>query len=348
MESRKFLESLSNESGVSGYESNLNDLISLEFQKYTDEIRIDNLGNIISVKKGKGNAKIMLAAHMDEIGLMINYIEENGLLRFTSVGGFDPRTIVGQEVIVHGKEKVLGIIGSKPPHLQEASEQDKSIKMEDMIIDIGYTYNRVKELVKIGDVVTIKRKMEVLKNNRVTGKALDNRAGVAVLLECAKELQKINHETNVYFVSTVQEEVSMAGAAVASYSIDPDIGIAVDVGFGHTPELDEASSIKLGLGPGITLGGNIHPNIRKELIEVANKYNIPYQNVITPGPTGTDANAMQVNRAGIPALVLSVPLRYMHTSVELIQLEDIKYTAQLLAFFISSVSDGNLEGLLCY
>lgn len=348
MESRIFLESLSNESGVSGYEANLNDLISSEFQKYTDETRIDNLGNIISIKKGKGNVIIMLAAHMDEIGLMINYIEENGLLRFTSVGGFDPRTIVGQEVIVHGKEKILGIIGSKPPHLQEESEQDKSIKMEEMIIDIGYPYDKVKELVKIGDVVTIKRNMEVLKNNRVTGKALDNRAGVVVLLECAKELQKINHEANVYFVSTVQEEVSMGGATVASYSIDPDIGIAVDVGFGYTPELDEASSIKLGQGPGITLGGNIHPNLRKELIEVANKYNIPYQNVITPGPTGTDANAMQVNRAGIPALVLSVPLRYMHTSVELIQLDDIKYTAQLLAFFISLVSDGNLEGLLCY
>lgn len=348
MEISKFLESLSNESGVSGYEYHLNDLITSEFKRYTDETRIDKLGNIISLKKGSGNTKIMLAAHMDEIGLMINFIEENGLLRFTSVGGFDPRTIIGQEVIVHGKEKLVGVIGSKPPHLQDPNEQDKSIKIEDMIIDIGYTYEKVKDLVKIGDIATIDRKMERLKNNRVSGKALDNRAGVAVLLECAKTLQKINHEVNVYFVSTVQEEESMSGATAASYDINPDIGIAVDVGFGHTPELDKSMTLNLGEGPGITLGSNIHPNLRKILIEIAKQYNIPYQNEITPGPTGTDAYAIQINRDGIPALVVSIPLRYMHTSVELIDLEDIKYTAQLLSFFISSISDDSAEGLLCY
>lgn len=348
MEISKFLECLSNESGVSGYEYNLNDIITSEFEKYTDETRVDNLGNIISFKKGTGNTKIMLAAHMDEIGLMINYIEENGLLRFTSVGGFDPRTIVGQEIIVHGKKKLFGVIGSKPPHLQESSEQDKSIKMEDMIIDVGYPYEEVIDLVQIGDIVTINRKLEHLKNNRVTGKALDNRAGVSALLQCAKELNKVNHEANIYFVSTVQEEESMGGAQTASFDINPHIGIAVDVGFGYTPELDKSSTINLGEGPGITLGGNIHPNLRKKLIEVAKQYNIPFQNEVTPGPTGTDAYAIQINRAGIPTLVLSIPLRYMHTSVEVIQLEDIKYTAQLLSFFISSISDENLEGLLCY
>lgn len=348
MKLSRFLESLSNENGISGYEHNLKKIITREFEKYTDETKVDSLGNIISLKKGTGNTKIMLAAHMDEIGLMVNFIEENGFLGFTSVGGFDPRTIIGQEVIVHGREKLLGVIGSKPPHLQDPSEQDNSIKMEDMIIDIGYSFEKVKKLVNIGDVVTINRKFEYLKNNRVTGKALDNRVGVTTLLECAKELQKISHEANVHFVSTVQEEVSMSGAITASYDINPDIGIAVDVGFGHTPELDNSISINLGEGPGVTLGGNIHPNLRKKLLEVAKEYNIPYQNVITPGPTGTDARAMQVNRAGMPALVLSVPLRYMHTSVELIQLEDIRYTAQLLSFFISSISDESLEGLLCY
>lgn len=348
MEFSMFLEALSNENGVSGYEYNLKDLITREFERYTDKTRIDNLGNIISFKKGNGNKKIMLAAHMDEIGLMINYIEDNGLLRFTSVGGFDPRTIIGQEVIVHGKEKLFGVIGSKPPHLQDPSEKDKSIKLEDMVIDIGYSYEKVSNLVNIGDIVTINRNMEYLKNNKVTGKALDNRVGVTVLLECAKELQRLNHDADVYFVSTVQEEISMSGVTVASYDIDPDFGIAVDVGFGHTPELDKSSSINLGEGPGITLGGNIHPGLRKNLLQVAKQYNIPFQNVVTPGATGTDASAMQVNRAGIPALVLSLPLRYMHTSVELIQLDDIRYTAQLLSFFISSISNESLEGLLCY
>lgn len=348
MELNKFLESLSNEHGVSGYEQNLNHLITYEFEKYTDETKFDKLGSIISIKKGNGNTKIMLAAHMDEIGLMVNYIEENGLLRFTSVGGFDPRTIIGQEVMVHGKEKVFGVIGSKPPHLQVPEEMNKSIKMEDMIIDIGYSYEKAKDLVEIGDIVTINRNFDYLKNNRVTGKALDNRVGLSVLLECAKELQKLKHDADVYFVSTVQEEVNMGGATTASYEIDPDFAIAVDVGFGNTPELDKSISINLGEGPGVTLGGNIHPNLRKKLVEVAKEYNIPFQNQITPGATGTDANAIQINRAGIPTLVLSVPLRYMHTSVEIIQLEDIKYAAQLLSFFISCISDENLEGLLCY
>lgn len=348
MKLSKFLESLSNGHGVSGYEQNLNHLITSEFKKYTDRTHIDKLGNIISVKKGRGKTKIMLAAHMDEIGLMVNYIEKNGLLRFTSIGGFDPRTIIGQEVIVHGKKEIFGVIGSKPPHLQDPEEMDKSIKMEDMIIDVGYSYEQVKELIEIGDIVTIDRKLEHLKNNRVTGKALDNRVGVAVLLECAKELQKIKHDADVYFVSTVQEEVSMGGATTASYEIDPDFAIAVDVGFGNTPEIDKSVSIVLGEGPGVTLGGNIHANLRKKLLEIGKEYNIPFQNQITPGGTGTDANAIQINRAGIPTLVLSVPLRYMHTSVEVIQLEDIKYTAQLLSFFISYVSDENLEGLLCY
>lgn len=348
MKFSNFLESISNENGVSGYEYNLNGLITEEFKKYTDETRIDSLGNIISFKKGNGNKKIMLAAHMDEIGLMVNYIEDNGLLRFTSIGGVDPRTIIGQEVIVHGKDNLFGVIGSKPPHLQDPEEQNKSIKLEDMIIDIGYPYEEVSKLVNIGDIVTINRDMEYLKNNKVTGKALDNRAGVTVLLECARQLQKLSHDFDVYFVSTVQEEVSMSGVTAASYNINPDFGVVVDVGFGHTPELDESSTINLGHGPGITLGGNIHPNLRKNLIDIANQYNIPYQNVITPGPTGTDANAMQVNRAGIPSLVLSVPLRYMHTSVELIQLEDIRYTAHLLSFFISSISDDRMEELLCY
>lgn len=350
MEGKSFLKLLSNSAGPSGYESNLEDTIIPVVREYTDDITVDKLGNIIALKKGTGskdNIKIALAGHMDEIGLMVKDIEENGFLRFTNIGGVDPRTVLGQEVIVHGKKDLFGVIGSKPPHLQEKSEQNKAIKMEDMIIDIGYSKEKVEDLINIGDPITIKRDFTELKGNRVAGKALDNKAGIVAIFECIKELKKLNHESDVYFISTVQEEVSMAGGLVSTYKINPDIGIAVDVGFGKTPELPN-NSLDLGAGVGITLGGNIHPNLRKHLIKIAKEYNIPFQTEVTPGPTGTDARAMQITREGIPSLVLSVPLRYMHTSVEVVDMEDIKNTGKLLAFFIASISKENLEGLLCY
>lgn len=350
METKLFLENLVNQYGVSGFEYDLADFISSEFSQYADEVTTDKLGNVIALKKGSGNEniKIMLAAHMDEIGLMINYIEDNGFLRFTNVGGIDPRTILGQEVIVHGKERLFGVIGSKPIHLQDQKEQEETVKMQDMIIDIGFSKEEAEKRVRIGDIVTIKREMTELKNNRVYGKAMDNRTGVAVLYQMMKELQKLKHEPDIYFVATVQEEVSMAGAVTSSFSIRPDLGIAVDVGFGKTPELNKWQSIELGEGPGITLGGNIHPGLRKKLIETANEYNIPQQMVVTPGPTGTDARAMQVNMDGIPCLVVDIPLKYMHTSVEVADMDDIDKTAKLLSFYINEIKNDDLEGLLCY
>ena len=351
METKELLRTLSNSSGVSGYEHNLKDTIISAFKDHSDEIMTDKLGNIIVLKKGVNNSnnlKIMLAAHMDEIGLMVKDIEENGFIRFTSIGGFDPRTVLGQEVIVHGSKDLFGVIGSKPPHLQDPNDQDKAIKMEDMTIDIGFPKEKVDEMVSIGDVITIKRDFIELQGSKVSGKALDNRSGMVTMYECIKELNKLNHEADVYFVNTVQEEVSMAGAMISTYKINPDIGIAVDVGFGRTPELAKADSIELGKGPGITLGGNIHPGLRNQITEVAKKYNIPFQMELCAGGTGTDARAIQITREGIPSLVLSIPLRYMHTSVEVIDMTDIKNTAQLLAFFIASISNENLEGLLCY
>lgn len=350
MDTKNNLELLSNLTGISGYEHDLKQAIIPMINKYTDDITIDKLGNIIALKRGTGKKekiKIMLAGHMDEIGLMVKDIEDNGFIRFANIGGVDPRTVLGQEVIVHGEKELFGVIGSKPPHLQEKSEQDKAIKMEDMIIDIGFSKEKVEKLINIGDPITIKREFTQLEGDRVSGKALDNKAGVITIFECIKQLNKMEHQADVYFVSTVQEEVSMAGALTSTYKINPDIGIAVDVGFGRTPELGK-DTLELGAGPGITLGGNIHPNLRKHIIKIAKEFNIPYQNEINPGPTGTDARAMQITRAGIPCLVLSIPLRYMHTSVEILDIIDIKNTGKLLAFFIASISNENLEGLLCY
>ncbi len=350
MNTKEFLELLSNGNGVSGFEFNLKETIMDAFSQYTDSITVDKLGNIIAHKKGTGNGavKILMAAHMDEIGFMVKDIDKKGFIHFTNIGGIDPRTILAQEVMIHGNKDIKGVIGSKPPHLQEESEQEVSIKMEDMIIDTGFDKDRVSEVVSIGDSITVDRKMKSLLNNRVTGKAMDDRAGVAALYETMLEMSKMNHYADIYFVATIQEEVTMAGALTATYGVDPDIGIAVDVGFGKTPELNNSNSIEMGKGPGVLLGGNIHPGLRKRLVSVAGDYNISVQTNVWPGPSGTDARAMQITRDGVPALVLSIPLRYMHTSVEVLDLNDVSQTAKLLAFFGSSILENELEGLLCF
>ena len=353
MKTEDFLKILSDSQGVSGYEYKIKDTIISAFDKYSDEIRTDNLGNIIAIKKGtlsnnKDRSKIMLAAHMDEIGLIVTDIEDGGFIRFSTIGGIDPRTLLGQEVIVHGKKNLFGIIGAKPPHLQEEAERNNSVKIEDMSIDLGLDRKDIKNIVQIGDSITIKRELIKLQGNRVTGKALDDRAGVVTLYECIRKLNTINHHPDIYFVSTVQEEVGCRGAVTSAYNINPDIGIAIDVGFGSTPELPKEDTLEMGKGPGITLGGNIHPGLREKLVSVAKDYNIPFQLEVDPGPTGTDARAIQITRQGIPTLCISIPLRYMHTSVEVVDLKDIENTAKLLTFFISSISNENLEGSLCY
>lgn len=353
MDIKEVLMALTDSCGVSGQEYNLYDMIISIFKDYVDSTEIDSLGNIIFCKKGTNDEdfKIMLSAHMDEIGLMVTKIENNGFLRFTEVGGIDPRTVVGQEVFVHGSKVIPGIIGTKPPHMIEKEEEEKSLKLEDMIIDTGYSKESLIKYVHIGDFISIKRESMLLMNDRIAGKSLDDRVGVAVLYDLAKRLNSFNHYPDVYMVCTVQEEVTMSGAITSAYSINPDIGIAIDVGFGHTPELKKTDTLTLGKGPGITLGGNVDSNLRKQLIDVAKEYNIPYQYSVEPGPTGTDGCAIQITKEGIPTLVISVPLRYMHTSVELVDLKDIRFTSILLANFIQNAKKNNysfMEEKLCY
>ncbi|NLY66655.1 MAG: M42 family metallopeptidase [Tissierellia bacterium] len=350
MDTKEFLKKLCTGYSVSGHEYSIEETIKLGFKKYADNINVDKLGNIIIIKKGQNNIsklKIMIAAHMDEIGLIVKSIEKNGFIKFTNVGGIDPKTIIGQEVIVHGEKPLFGVVVSKPPHLQEASESEKVPKLEDLYIDLGYDSEKLKEYISVGDVITINREFKELKNDKVTGKSLDNKAGIAVMYESLKILNKTKHKADLYFVCTVQEEVGLRGACTSTYSINPDIGIAIDVGFGSTPELPKYETIDLGKGPGITIGGTIHPKLREKMVEVAKEYNIPFQYEVSPSSTGTDADVIQLTREGIPTLCLSIPLRYMHTSVEVVNIKDIENTAKLLAFFIASISE-NLEGLLCY
>ncbi|MFT9493772.1 M42 family metallopeptidase [Anaerosolibacter sp.] len=350
MKLEQMLRDMAETPGISGFEHIVSGVIQRYFQALADEFKSDRLGNLVMYKKGMGPnpIKIMLAAHMDEIGLMVKKIDDKGFIQFTNIGGVDQRTLLTQEVMVHGTQDLFGVIGTKPPHILDPSDRSKAIKMEDMLIDVGLSKEEVEKIVRVGDSITIHRKMITLQNGLIAAKALDDRAGVAVMYECLQILQKLKHQCDVYAVATVQEEVGTRGATVSTYNILPDIGIAIDVTFGSTPELSKDETYELGKGPTIGLGANIHPKIYDRFVQIAKDHNIPYHVEIVPGHSGTDAWAMQVTQSGVATGLLSIPLRYMHTSVETLDTNDIKNTGKLLAYFIASLDEEDLEGFLCY
>lgn len=348
MDSKRFLEKLTQTPGVSGHEKQLTEVVKEYFVPYADSIKIDALGNIVMLKKGRtSKGKLMFAAHLDEIGLMVKKIDNNGYLHMASIGGFDQRVLPCQEVTVHGSEDIFGVIGMLPPHITGGKQED-SIKLEELLIDVGYSKKELENLVSIGDIITINRSMKALKNHRITGKAMDDRAGVLALFEGIKNLQNQIHDVDVYFVLTVQEEVGTRGAITSTYGIKPDVGLAVDVGFGKTPELNTHDTLELSKGPGILVGANTHPNVFKTLKEVAKKNYLDYQIEVAPGATGTDAWPMQISGMGVATGVLSIPLRYMHTSVETLDWQDIEKTGQLLSHFVMHFNSIEMEEFLCY
>ncbi|MCT4605708.1 MAG: M42 family metallopeptidase [Marinisporobacter sp.] len=350
MDIQQILKEMIENPSVSGFEYTMGNQIEAYLKELADDIKKDKLGNLIAYKKGTSEnpIKIMLAAHMDEIGLMVKDIDKNGFIKVTNIGGVDQRTLLAQEVIVHGKKDLFGVVATKAPHLQSMEERKSAVDIGDLLIDIGMTKEEAEKVISIGDPITIHRKMIPLLGDRVAGKALDDKAGIAAMITCFQELEKINHQCDIYGVATVQEEVGTRGAIVSTFGVSPHIGITVDVGFGKTPELSKEDTIELGKGPGITLGANIHPKIHPRLKAIAKEHNIPFQIELSPGNSGTDAQAIQITQSGVATGVLSIPLRYMHTSVETIDLRDIKNTGRLLAYFIASLDDEDLEGFLCF
>lgn len=347
MDIASLLKRLSEAKGVSGYETEVREIVAQEFGRYADEVRTDKLGNVIALKRGEGvepRRRIMLAGHMDEIGLIVTKLEK-GFLRFTSVGGFDERILLGQEVTVHGRRDLPGIIGSRPPHVLPKEEREKIIPMDKLFIDVGVGEEELEHLVRVGDLVTIGRKFTQLQGDLVAGKALDDRAAVAAIAVCLEGLASTRHAWDVYAVATVQEEVGMRGAITSAYGLAPDVAIAIDVTFGDQPGVSEAETVKMGKGPAIGFGPNIHPKLHQTLVNTAKELEIPYQVEPIPGRSGTDAWVIQVTREGIPTALLSVPLRYMHTSVETLSLKDVERTGRLMAGFIGRLDEGFMEKL---
>lgn len=344
---KDFLFELCNSQLVSGREYIGEDLLVKRFTEYTDEFEKDNLSSFIFKSKGISDRKIMIAAHIDEIGLMITDILDDGFLSFTTIGGINPASLVAQDVLLCGKNNIRGVIGIKPPHITAREDMKKAPKIGDLYIDIGMSKDNAKKVVSIGDMATIYRKAMSLDNDMVTCKALDNRAGVAVMYQVAQELKKIGHKSNVYYTATTQEEVGLRGATTSSYKIKPDIAIIVDVGFGKTPELP-SNTMRLGDGGGICLGANFNRSLNKKLISIAKQYNYNHQIEIAAGRSGTDSMAIQVSREGVPCVLISIPLRYMHTSVEVISMKDVESIGSLIARFINEIDYSDLEEITCF
>ncbi len=330
------LKKLSDAHGISGYEDEVREIVKAELEDVVDEIRVDKMGNLICVKNGN-EFKEMIAAHMDEIGFMVKHIDDKGFVRFTPIGGWFDQIALGQRVVLHGRKgKVYGVIGSKPPHLMKGDERKKAVELKDMFIDVGAESKEdVEEMgIEIGTPITIDREL-VEMGRRVTGKALDNRAGLAMMILALKETKT---DATVYAVGTVQEEVGLKGARVSAFAIEPNVAIATDVCVATDFPGTEAAhmDVRLGRGPAITIadasgrGLIASRRVLEWLRGTAEKYGIPYQLEVAEGGT-TDATAIHLTKEGIPTGVISVPARYIHSPVEVIDLEDLKNGATLIA-----------------
>lgn len=343
----------------SGVERRAEELIRTFAGDSAAEMRTDALGNLIVRVAGSPNppaqspGRVMIAAHMDEIGLIVTKVEQ-GFLHVAKVGGVDPRSALGQEVTVYpsgpGSEAypdgLPGYVGSRPPHLLSPDERNKVIPLKDLRVDLGLPAEALAGgLARVGDRVVIRGPHTELLNGRLATKALDNRASVAVMLGALGYLAAMRHSWDIYAVATVQEEVGLRGAITAAFGVAPDIAIALDVTFGETPGVSSGETYPMGKGPTIGLGPNLHPGIIRRLREAADDLEIPYAFEPMPGSTGTDAWAIQVTQEGIPTGLISVPIRYMHSSVETVVLDDLDRAARLLAAFIACLDETTLEGL---
>ncbi len=324
---KELIKKLSEAYGPAGREEPIADVIREEVKDFVDETYSDVMGNLYAIKKG-GGARIMVAAHMDEIGVIVTFIEEKGFLRFSNVGGISPYILLGQQMVF--ANGTVGIVS------MEKLDDIKKLSLLKMYIDIGaIDRDDAAAKVRVGDVAIFFRQPSFC-NGRVIGKAMDNRAGCAVLIKTLQEMKEA--ENTIYAVFTTQEEVGLRGSRTSCYKLDPELGLAVDVTMvGDTPEPLFPMAVSLGKGPAIKVKDSsiiCHPRLKEILIALAEKHNIPYQlEVLTAG--GTDAGAMHLTREGVPSGVISIPCRYVHTPGEMVDLKDMENAVHLLTSFLA-------------
>ncbi|MCO5044727.1 MAG: M42 family metallopeptidase [Kiritimatiellae bacterium] len=336
----ELLKKLCETPGVPSREDRLRAVVKEALAPLVDDLTVDVMGNVIGRKAGRGKRKVMIAAHMDEIGFLVKYIDEKGFLRLQTLGGFDPRQLFAQRVLVHTAQRgaLRGVLSytAKPVHLQAGDEAKQPPRVEDFFVDLGMKAGDVKKQVEIGDMVTMDRTLEVCGEN-IVSKAVDNRVGIFVMIEALKMLKK--HSVDIYAVATTQEEVGLRGATTSAYAIEPDVGIALDTTLANDyPGQSDADAItRLGRGAAIKImDGSLicHPKLVAHFRDVAKKKKIPHQMEILPRG-GTDGGALQRARGGSASITLSIPTRYIHTVNEMANRADIKSAIQLLAAYLA-------------
>lgn len=350
MDSIKLLKQLIETPGPSGFEQRIAQQVSELWQPLADTVTIDRVGSVIATKQGRGTAprpRILLAAHMDEIGLMVSKIVNHngyGFLKLSELGGVDIRHLYGQTVVVHGQRDLVGVIGSLPAHMLPPDRSSKAFGYKDLVVDIGLPEQDVAELVSVGDAISFRQPARTMQKHIVTGKALDNRASVAAVTLCLDYLQGRHFDWDVIAVATAQEETRLLGAFTAGYAAQPDLAIAIDVCFAKGAGLSESSLI-LGDGPAIDTSPAVHPGMRKALEDTAGALEMKVSSTAHTRPGGTDAFALQIARAGIPTALVSIPLRYMHTMVETVHADDVARVGRLLGEFIARLDRQFLDNL---
>ena len=344
----ELLKLLSETPGVAGVEERVQLLVKGELEKICDEVRIDVLGNVMGTIKAKASdrkatpIKVMIAAHMDEIGFMVRHIDRDGFVRFLPVGGFDPRTLIAQRVIIHGKEDIKGVIAPQPGWLLSDEDKKKVLEIKELFIDTGRSKEDLEKFVQVGDVISLAQTFEELNDEVVVGRNFDDRIGVYVLIEALRRVR--NNAVDIYAVATTQEELGVRGAPVAAYAIEPDIGIAIDGSLASDVPYakEEEKNCRVGKGTGIYIIDNrtvSDSRLVNFLIKLAESNGIRYQRNLGGG---TDASVIQRNKTGARVCTIGAPTRYMHSTSQLCHKQDIEETVKLLTVFLENAHRGNL------
>lgn len=343
--SLEFLKAIVKASSSSGYEGDVADLYQSYVSPFVDEVRRDIMGNVIAVINPQAAFKVMIAAHIDEIGLMIHHISDDGFLHFQMIGGNDSVIADGQRVWVKGRQRIAGVIGRKSMTVQSPEEMKQKPATKELWIDIGAnSKEEADEIVSLGDVATFQPQFQELLGSRAAGRAFDNKAGVFAMAEALRYLAEggiLRSDIGIYAAATVQEEIGSRGARTAAFAIAPSVALTIDMGVAtDLPNLmpHEFGLLALGRGPAISRGPNTNPAVYQLLREAAESVELAFQIRPDPASSPTDARVLQVTGAGVAAALLEVPLRYMHTPCEVLDLKDVDGCARLLAAFCNRLN----------
>ncbi len=342
-ESFNYLTALQQAPSPSGFEQPVQRVVRKRMKSCSDTISTDIHGNVICTLNPKGRPSVMLAGHCDQIGLMVNHIDDNGYIFVRNIGGIDTSVLPGTRVdILTPKGIVSGIIGRKPIHVLKPEERGKKLELHQLWVDIGVKDKKeALKRVGIGNPIVFRLGLEKLSDDIITSPGLDNKTGTFVVTEAMRLLAGKKLQCALHAVSTVQEEIGLRGAATACFGLDPKVGIAVDVTHATDyPDIDKRThgDVKLGEGPVISIGANVNPPLCDLILSTAKKKKIPHQICAEPGATPTDANVLQITRAGVATALISIPNRYMHTQVEVVSLSDLENTARLIAETVARIT----------